>query len=531
MKKITIALSLLLTLTMLMSVTVSAAGFSAGVLDNPNYSLNLDGINYVEKTSTQTGYSQKIFYGEYNTTSSDAKYEWVIHSIKTSDTETTLSTVMAIAKDFESTTGRKVMLAVNGDFFYTTGANVDTYVNNGIVYSKGNMANKNCLGFDNEGKVVLGRMTETKDCVVLYDENGNPVLYPIAGYNTQPGAGEITVYNTAGTYTVSNAGAAVIRTEATNLTQYPLRAIDRTTTKIRDVQDSISFTLTSGQLAVVYSAECSDSFSTLKYGKAVDIVETPAGSYEGCTWVIGGYDKLVNNYVVNTDCHTDNSGSADRARTFMGFKEDGTGFVCVVDEIGGSYGINVNQEADLADALGAQYALELDGGGSSTMIVRVNDSLVCRNNPSDGSMRKVSNAVLLVEKAEEETPAHTCESKCDECGKCTDTACTEDSCADKCQGHQVEHTCDSLCGTCGKCLDTECTDSACAEKCQGHEAPNPGTPDDPEDDNPGDDNTGDDNPGTQQGSNQNNQSSGNGFLDWIMSFFEAIIDFFRNLFS
>ena len=32
--------------------------------------------------------------------------------------------------------------------------------------------------------------------------------------------------------------------------------------------------------------------------------------------------------------------------------------------------------------------------------------------------------------------AHQCESKCETCGKCTDTACTEDACKDKCQGHQ-----------------------------------------------------------------------------------------------
>jgi hypothetical protein len=33
------------------------------------------------------------------------------------------------------------------------------------------------------------------------------------------------------------------------------------------------------------------------------------------------------------------------------------------------------------------------------------------------------------------TPAHTCESVCDECGKCTDAACSEAVCATKCEGH------------------------------------------------------------------------------------------------
>lgn len=497
MKKITIALSLLLTLTMLMSITVSAADFYAGVLDNPNFQQNTDGIKYVEKTSKQTGYTQKIYYGEYNTTSEDAKYEWVIHSVKTNDTSTTLTNVLNIAKDYEKTTGRKVMLAINGDYFYNTGSNVDTYVNNGIVYSQGNMANKNCLGFDNEGKVVIGRMTETTDCVVLYDANGNPVFYPISGYNRQPAAGEIIVYNAPGEYTVSNAGACVISTDSANLTQYPLRAVDKTMTKIREVQSSISFKLNSGQLAVVYTEKHADDFSANKYNRtAVDLVNIPAGNYEGCTWIIGGYDKLVDNGVVNKNCHTDNDGNGDAPRTFIGFKEDGTGFVCVVDgrqASTGGYGITVNQEAVLADVLGAKYALELDGGGSSTMIVRINDTLVCRNSPSDGSMRKVSNAILLVEKAEEPTvePENPGETPVDPENPGETPVEPENP------GDNTENPDDNP------------------------DIPEE-TPGKPEDENPGE---------VQGGNNQGNTSSGNAFVDFILSIIEAIKKFFMNLFS
>ena len=68
------------------------------------------------------------------------------------------------------------------------------------------------------------------------------------------------------------------------------------------------------------------------------------------------------------------------------------------------------------------------------------------------------------------TPTHTCESICPDCGKCLDTACTESACAVKCAGHTVTptHTCESICPDCGKCLDATCTESACAAKCAGH---------------------------------------------------------------
>ncbi len=400
MKKVLSFLTMAIALVLLMISSVSA--FSAGVLDSPDFKLDGDGFVYVEKGTENNNLEQKIFYGEYNTTLEDSKYEWVIHSIR-EGSNTTLTNVMDIAKDYEAKTGRKVMLATNGDYFYATGSNVDSYVNNGIVISKGNMANKNCIGFDNNGKVVVGRMTEVATRLVIYDSNGQPQQFEIDKYNQQPLAGEIAIYNVPGSYTVSGVGVMIVKSSAVNLNQYPVWGTDYTMTT-PGVQDTKTFKLSSGQYAVVYTEADSAVFEKHVYGEPVDLVEIPAGRYENCTWVLGGYDVLVNNYQVNTNCHTDNSGNANAPRTFFGFKEDGTGFLCVVDgrQPGYSRGITVNQEAELAAVLGAQYAIELDGGGSSTVIVRINDELTLRNKPSDGSMRAVSNAILLVEKEIEE---------------------------------------------------------------------------------------------------------------------------------
>ena len=68
------------------------------------------------------------------------------------------------------------------------------------------------------------------------------------------------------------------------------------------------------------------------------------------------------------------------------------------------------------------------------------------------------------------TPAHTCESVCPDCGKCLDAKCTESVCADKCAGHTQAHECESVCPDCGKCLDKNCTEDDCKEKCEGHES-------------------------------------------------------------
>lgn len=379
----------------------ASAAFSGSLLNDPTYSLSENGFVYKEQT-VQEGGQQKLFYGEYNANSDDAEYEWVIHSVR-SGSDTTLSTVMDIAKDYETQTGRKVMFASNGDYFYTTGNNVESYVNDGIVISKGAFTHKHCIGFDNKGKVVIGRMTEVEKRLMLVLD-GQRHFFKIDAYNKDPGENGIAIYSTPGTYTLENAGKYICKSSSSNLTNYPVWG-QSSRMSDGEVTNNDSFTLRSGQFAVVVRGEYAQYFyDNIKYGVEVDLVEIPGGEFEGCTWVLGGYDILVDEYKVNTDCHTDNDGDGNAPRTFIGFKEDGTAFLCMVDGrgAGGSVGFPVNKEAELASALGAKYALELDGGGSTTVIVRIDDQLTLRNTPYDGHMRRVSNAIMLVEKEKEE---------------------------------------------------------------------------------------------------------------------------------
>lgn len=397
-KKLFGALAVFMALVAL-PISVSAA-FSADLLNNPTYSLQQNGIRYAEQSLNEGGV-QKLFYGEYNTASADAEYEWVIHSIRNGN-KTTLSTVMDIAKDYEQQTGKKVMLATNGDYFFNTGENVESYVNDGVVVTKGAFTSKHCIGFDNAGKVVVGRLTQTEKRLMVV-ANGERTFFHINKINQEPGENEIAIYTNPGTYTIAGAGKYVCKTGATNLNNYPVYGTSNRMTTGAVINDD-AFTLRSGQFAVVVKGENAQFFfDNVVYGVEVNLVEIPAGDFAGCTWVLGGYDILVNDGTVNTNCHTDNSGDAKAPRTLFGFKENGTGFLCVVDgrQSGYSVGVTVNKQAELAKALGAKFALELDGGGSSTMLIRIDDVLTLRNKPSDGAMRRVSNAIMLVEKTKE----------------------------------------------------------------------------------------------------------------------------------
>lgn len=84
-------------------------------------------------------------------------------------------------------------------------------------------------------------------------------------------------------------------------------------------------------------------------------------------------------------------------RTAAGYSADGARIIlAVVDgRTDQSKGVSTKQLADIMKASGAAHALNLDGGGSSVMVVRG----AIKNSPSDGAERAVGNALLVISAA------------------------------------------------------------------------------------------------------------------------------------
>ncbi|NCC15220.1 MAG: phosphodiester glycosidase family protein [Clostridia bacterium] len=95
--------------------------------------------------------------------------------------------------------------------------------------------------------------------------------------------------------------------------------------------------------------------------------------------------------------------SGRQPRTAFGISQDGkTAIIMVVDGRGDSIGATHSEMAGYMKEYGAYNAMHLDGGGSSTMAVKtVEDTqLDVENTVSDGSERKVINAVGIFQNAE-----------------------------------------------------------------------------------------------------------------------------------
>lgn len=118
---------------------------------------------------------------------------------------------------------------------------------------------------------------------------------------------------------------------------------------------------------------------------------------------VGGRPLLLVDSVVTADVDTEgNAGfQGPNPRSAVGMNRDGTRlWFAVIDgrQAGYSMGMSLRQTADLLRALGATRALNLDGGGSSALVVRDLESGQLRvlNKPSDKVERAVGNGLVLL---------------------------------------------------------------------------------------------------------------------------------------
>jgi hypothetical protein len=145
--------------------------------------------------------------------------------------------------------------------------------------------------------------------------------------------------------------------------------------------------------------------------EALQILSLQAGSAVTLEWtlgltnvwdVMGGSPILVANGARVVGTCTTSFCSSRNPRTGVGVTADGRILMVVVDgrQAGWSVGVSLPRFAAIFRRLGAVSALNLDGGGSSTMVVR--GDVV--NRPSSGHERSVSTALMVLPGADPGEP-------------------------------------------------------------------------------------------------------------------------------
>jgi hypothetical protein len=383
------------------SVKASVDSFSIGTLEEKETKFinDLEYNKYHIKDGSISHRVYNIEIGRYS------DFDIVLHDKLYGDNAVGLATVMDIALDYEAKTGKVVYAAINGDYF-SGGLPVDFYaVNNNILrigpYS--HTLGKNSFGFSKTQHAVIGKV-EYGYKININDQEKNYIDYVhIDRINQTLQEGEIGVYtyNMFQKITGSNIAKLSVRFDKI-IGNYALPFAGTVYSDVNDfVFNDLDYPINYRDFAIAAKGN-STGYTTLhefiNNDSFLTVYPYPINDWEGMDFIIGGWQVLLNNRNKLPDPIHD-GGYSLAPRTSIGIKGDGTIGLTVVDgRLANIPGLNLEQLADLNEDLGYFTALELDGGGSSTFLLRNLETNVLEvvNTPSDGSLRRFANAILIV---------------------------------------------------------------------------------------------------------------------------------------
>ncbi|MBQ8292888.1 MAG: phosphodiester glycosidase family protein [Bacilli bacterium] len=323
------------------------------------------------------------------------------------------SNVLKTAKNYEEThPGYIVIGAVNGDFFYinTTQEPLNYHVQEGDVLRAAWDGDPNwgVIGFVSSKSHLVGLPSKSASMYLkkITDE-ATTELAEVSATNVAPGADGVYVYTKHLSKTVDLTGYTVYKVSTTLYRDY--RGGYFAKGKVLGVENITSLSnVPSGTFYIATKSV------TLNVDEEVKVEYNLTGSVVGAENVVGYCYPCLNNSLPMFQNISpkvmDGYFTTLNPRTLVGFKADGSVVLMVIDGRGSVSenleGATLFQCGELLRLAGCVEGYNLDGGGSSTMMARINGELTLINDPSDarqtgqpwGTLRGIGNAILLVMK-------------------------------------------------------------------------------------------------------------------------------------
>lgn len=292
------------------------------------------------------------------------------------------ATVSAMAREYGA------IAAINGGYFDWDGTILGMLRIGGQLAGTG-YQRRTAVGFRKDGTGVIGPV-EYIGRVTIHS-----AMVPVSGVNTPRENNTLVIYNS---YYGKTTGTDKAGREFTVVGN-----------KITDIRQNNSPIPENGYVISV-SGRCRDAYTMVRKGDTVTFYESVSSGTAPMTGVWGqaavdwrnipdilgaGPQLVADGRVAVTK--VEEQFPADIAkgrapRTAIGIKEDGTWILAVVDgRQANSVGMTLEELADFMVKYGAKAAVNLDGGGSSEMVV--NNQIV--NNPSDGRERAVGSGIVV----------------------------------------------------------------------------------------------------------------------------------------
>ena len=303
-------------------------------------------------------------------------------------------TGIAAAQIYEAK-GYRVVGAINGDYYDTaTGFPLGLLVSEGEILS--GSGNYYAVGFRADGSAVMGAPGLT---ITAQSGAGSHELSSINKPRAENGGVTLLTYDfrndhTTGTTTQGVNVLCTILSGKAGMGQQMLLRVDRVT------EDTQAVAIMENQVVLTAAATAAvggvDFLRSLQAGTTVTVSFAAADpKWNDVTAAIGALHLLVDNGQIQSGLEAGNA-----PRTAIGLKASGEVVFYTVDgrQTGYSMGASMKVMAQRLMELGCVTAVCLDGGGSTTAVASMPDSVTAQvvNSPSDKSQRKVSNHLLLL---------------------------------------------------------------------------------------------------------------------------------------
>jgi hypothetical protein len=281
--------------------------------------------------------------------------------------------------------------AINGDFWASDGTPLGTQIVNGQILKNPNYWST--IGFDYHNHPVIAIVSFSGQI------NTGAALRNLNGVNEIRDTNELILYNQFyGSSTKTNEYGTEVRILPVNswYVNDTLRClVDKVETGIGDIG------LLPGSAVLSGHGEVSTFLiNNVTVGDTIEIYLALQPGLERMTQMVSGFPRIVNNgqnYALQG--YTQESGASDFAeayhpRSAVGFSADSTKFYMIAADGRQSIsrGMSLIELADFMISLGVAQGVNLDGGGSTTLVVHGE----IENSPSDGSERPVANVLTAI---------------------------------------------------------------------------------------------------------------------------------------
>lgn len=297
--------------------------------------------------------------------------------------------------------GKDVLGGANADFFsFQTGVPMSNAISNGRILTK-DASGQDGIGIMPDGSAFISYFTLTS---VLRREDGSETnIYNINKYRQPYAIYMMTDEFSSETRNTTNGIDVVLGSIEGEM------KIGSTMTAVVEsvTETSASAAIPKGKIVLTVDAkapaEFHDPIASLKVGEKVSLIFNVLGDkrwYDVQTGMgsIGG--RLLTNGEINSKL---TAGAAPR--TAIGVKEDGSILLYTIDgrQNGYSYGVQLKTLAARMKELGCVDALNLDGGGSTSVVAQMpgDTSAALMNKPSEGKERNVSTFFYFINQAKQ----------------------------------------------------------------------------------------------------------------------------------